>query len=204
MEKTKNERNIKIILVGGETKDRFDFSDKWAKNIYSDEKKSYINSQLSVKVIEIEGEKFIVNLWVYYSTDLNFTLTKIFTNNSLGVVYLTEEDDEKSMNNIRMIKRHIDENCRFEDGSALPSILIEKKNGNESKLKEFAVQNKIDSVFKVSIKEGTNVNESMDYLLTVINKRIKESIGWDNYFNKPEKNNIILNSKKKTQKEKGC
>lgn len=39
MEKTKNERNIKIILVGGETKDRFDFSDKWAKNIYSDEKK---------------------------------------------------------------------------------------------------------------------------------------------------------------------
>ena len=204
MEKTKNERNIKIILVGGETKDRFDFSDKWAKNIYSDEKKSYINSQLSVKEIEIEGEKFIVNLWVYYSTDLNFTLTKIFTNNSLGVVYLTEEDDEKSMNNIRMIKRHIDENCRFEDGSALPSILIKTKNGIESKLKKFALQNKIDSVFKVSIKEGVNVNESMDYLLNIINKRMKASIGWDNYFNKPERNNIILNSKKKTQKEKGC
>ena len=160
--------------------------------------------QLSVKEIEIEGEKFIVNLWVYYSTDLNFTLTKIFTNNSLGVVYLTEEDDEKSMNNIRMIKRHVDENCRFEDGSTLPSILIETKNGNESKLKEFALQNKIDSVFKVSIKEGTNVNESMDYLLNIINKRMKASIGWDNYFNKPERNNIILNSKKKTQKEKGC
>ena len=204
MEKTKNERNIKIILVGGETKDRFDFSDKWAKNIYSDEKKSYINSQLSTKEVEIEGVKFIVNLWVYYSTDLNFTLTKIFTNNSLGVVYLTEEDDEKSMNNIRMIKRHIDENCRFEDGSALPSILIKTKNGIESKLKKFALQNKIDSVFKVSIKEGVNVNESMDYLLNIINKRMKESIGWDNYFNKPERNNIILKSKKKTQKEKGC
>ena len=167
-------------------------------------KKSYINSQLSVKEIEIEGVKFIVNLWVYYSTDLNFTLTKIFTNNSLGVVYLTEEDDEKSLNKICMIKRHIDENCRFEDGSALPSILIKTKNGIESKLKEFAVENKIDSVFKVSIKEGVNVNESMDYLLNIINKRMKESIGWDNYFNKPERNNIILKSKKKTQKEKGC
>ena len=197
METTKNNRNIKIILVGGNTKDRLDFSDKWVKNIYSDKMKSHINSEFSVKEVEIEGVKYMINLWVYYSTDLNLIITKIFTFNSLGVVYFSDDDKDK----ISIVKSQIDDICRFEDGNKLPSILIGTDNDNEGELKEFAVKNEIDSVFKVSIKEGINVNESMEYLINIINKRMKESIGWENYFNKPKTKK--LDSKNDKQKKNG-
>ena len=70
----------------------------------------------------------------------------------------------------------------FSDGKPLPMTLIENKadllpeneRNNTSDLKEFAKSNNFIAGYKTSAKTGLNINESMDFLVKNVIKRLSQ------------------------------
>ena len=94
----------------------------------------------------------------------------------------------------------MDEIELFMDKKNLPSILLENKAdllppnevNNVDSLKSFAKSNNFTESFRTSAKTGLNVNESMDFLIKNIIKRLSKINGEIN----PDANSISLDPEK--------
>lgn len=101
-------------------------------------------------------------------------------------------------------KKSVDTTTKFLDGKNLPCILIQNKIDlidddevdNEEQIRKFANENNFDGFFRTSAKMGININESMDFLISIIIERI-DKIKGDKDINPLEKSrkNIILEKK---------
>ncbi len=102
------------------------------------------------------------------------------------------------------------------DGSLLPCLLIQNKIdlvseeeiNNNSEIKDFTKKNKFIEVFRSSAKQGINVNEAMEFIISQIITR-QESINKnsDLIVNERDKKSIVLDTRKTNNKDKskdGC
>lgn len=113
-------------------------------------------------------------------------------------------------------KNSIDENARLSDGSLLPCLLIQNKIDlvseeeakNDVEIKEFSRKNKFIDMFRSSAKQGININESMEFIISnIIAKQESLFKNSDTIVNENDKKSIVLNPKKNvTYKDKrdGC
>ena len=83
-------------------------------------------------------------------------------------------------------KASVEDAATFLDGGKLPCILVENKadlldnNEGEGELTNFAQENGFIKSFRASAKEGTNINESMDFLIQNIIKRMEDMSAKEN------------------------
>lgn len=123
------------------------------------------------------------------------------------------------INNYRTIKwkNSIDENARLSDGSLLTTILIENKIDlvseeqvkDDAEIKEFAKKNKFIDVYRSSAKQGTNVNEAMEFLISqIINKQETMVKDVEHFVNERDKRSIVLETRpttsNKDKNKDGC
>ena len=113
-------------------------------------------------------------------------------------------------------KNSIDENARLSDGSLLPCLLIQNKIDlvseeeikNDIEIKDFVKKNKFIDVFRSSAKQGINVSEAMEFIISqIINKQESINRNTDSIVNEKDKRSIVLDSRKANNKEKskdGC
>jgi translation elongation factor EF-4 len=113
-------------------------------------------------------------------------------------------------------KNSIDENARLSDGSLLPCLLIQNKIDlvseevikNDIEIKDFVKKNKFIDVFRSSAKQGINVSEAMEFVISqIINKQESINKNTDTIVNERDKRSIVLDSRKANNKEKskdGC
>ena len=100
----------------------------------------------------------------------------------------------------------------FIDNGNIPAILVENKvdllNTEEAeqmdKLKDFAEENNFNGYFRTSAKTGQNINESMEFLIREIIKRMEEFSSKGNEDNQrqsvtldPDKHNKEADKKRK-------
>jgi translation initiation factor 2 gamma subunit (eIF-2gamma) len=91
----------------------------------------------------------------------------------------------------------------------LPSVLIENKIDlveeeelkDDIELKEFAEKNKFNGYFRSSAKLGININESMEFLIKTIIKRMEDNSTNDRVSQDVVKSIILKNSKTIEQKK---
>ncbi len=100
------------------------------------------------------------------------------------------------------------------DGTMLPCVLIENKIDlvsderirNDSEFKEFSLIQRFSGCFRTRAKTGTNINESMEFLIKKIVEKL-ELTSDDKSFEENAKKSIILQSKyitKEKKKENNC
>ena len=88
------------------------------------------------------------------------------------------------------------------DGTMLPCVLIENKIDlvsddkikNDVEFKEFCLNYRFAGCFRTSAKTGTNVNESMEFLIKTIVEKL-EIIAEDKNFEEEARKSIILENK---------
>ena len=100
----------------------------------------------------------------------------------------------------------------FIGGGKLPCVLVENKidllpegeQSNDAKVKEFAEKNDFVGAFRASAKAGININESMEFLIKEIIKRMEAlaSKGNEEVFNSDRKS-VVLDTKKHTDSTAG-
>lgn len=113
-------------------------------------------------------------------------------------------------------KNSIDENARLSDGSLLPCLLVQNKIDlvseeevkNDAEIKDFTKKNKFIDIFRSSAKQGINVNEAMEFIIShIINKQESINKNTETIVNERDKRSIVLDTRKTNNKEKpkdGC
>jgi len=98
----------------------------------------------------------------------------------------------------------------------LPCLLIQNKIDlvseeeikNDIEIKDFVKKNKFIDVFRSSAKQGINVSEAMEFVISqIINKQESINKNTDTIVNERDKRSIVLDSRKANNKEKskdGC
>ena len=199
---TKNE--LKIIVIGNSGTGKTSFVNKWTKNTFTDTYKATIVSEFSYKIFEYQGKFYRVQLWDIAGQDKNIQITKIFSKDAHGCIVLSDITSKESIQDSLKWKASVDDTARFIDGGMLPCILIENKIDlideelvkDDSEIKKFVDENKLDNHFRTSAKMGIGINESMDYLIrTILDRLSKVAKEGENPLEK-DKNNLVLEASK--------
>lgn len=208
--------DLKIIVVGNANTGKTSFVNKWTKNLFQDAYKATIVSEFGYKIFELNGKVYRIQVWDLAGQDKSTTMTKVFCKDSHGVVILCDITDTNSLNSTIKWKKSIDDNVSFFDGTPLPMMLIQNKIDLKEKserdqikedLSDFAVKNGFIYNFQTSVKEGINVNESMnEFLTSVIEKTEKMKVKTESFATKDEKPSIILTPelRKKENNNSSC
>ena len=105
------------------------------------------------------------------------------------------------------MEKKVDDVVGFPDDSNIPGILVENKvdllkegtkEGKDKDFKDFAKKDGFCGCFRTSAKQGTNVNESMVFLIETIIERFKSME--KNGVNISRRESIVLDSGKHSNK----
>ena len=173
---------IKIVIVGNSGTGKTSFCNKWMKDKFIDEYQATIMSDFSYKIYEYKGNYYKIQFWDIGGQDKNILMTKVFCNGAHGCLILSDITFPETLNKALLWKKAVEENTKFIDGNPIPILLIQNKIDlveqedlkNDDDIKKFTEENKFIHYFRTSCKEGININESMDYLLSIIIQRMNE------------------------------
>ena len=206
---TKNE--LKIIVVGNSGTGKTSFVNKWIKDTFDENYKATIVSEFSYKIYDYKEKSYKIQLWDLAGMDQNICITKIFSKDSHGCIVVSDITDEKTLNECIRWKNSVDETTKFLDGSNIPAILIRNKvdllenqdnNDDDEQMKQFCQEHSFLRCFKTSAKTGTNIEESMNFLIsTIIDKMVKLAESGSNPFVNDRKS-LVLQSSKHTENTK--
>ena len=174
--------SIKIVIVGNSGTGKTSFCNRWMKDKFIDDYKATIMSDFSYKIYEFKGNYYKVQFWDIAGQDKNIYTSKVFTKGAHGCLIMCDITNPETLQKALLWKKSIDENTKFIDGDSIPTILIQNKIDlvkddeikNENEITSFTQNNHFTHFFRTSCKNGININESMDYLLSVIIEKMDE------------------------------
>ena len=212
--------DLKIIVIGTSGTGKTSFVNKWTKNIFSDTYKATIVSEFGFKIFECDQKLYRIQLWDLAGQDKNAMITKIFAKDAHGVIVLCDATNKQTREETTKWKSSVDESSTFLDGGKLPCILVENKidlvenEPDDGELKSFSDKNDFIGCFRASAKTGENINESMEFLIKNIIKRMEDMNKNDaegkneDVFDKNKRTSVRLDNKNHTnlgkRKKDGC
>ena len=222
--------NIKIIVIGNPNTGKTSFVKYWTKQHFNEKYKATITSEFEYKIMKINNKIYRINVWDLGGQDNNIHLQKLFTRDCNGVIIFSDLNENNLNATIKWKKIFLNLYEKFN----FPIVCIQNKidlinNDNkkfkeiENKFKSFWNENGFNFGFLTSAKSGFNVNETMNFLVNEIDKKIETNLNViknnnNNNENIIENNNIIEeedenrkksfflnleNKKKKKKKKKG-
>ena len=153
------------------------------KDTFTNDYKATVLSDFSYKIYEYKGNYYKIQFWDIAGQDKNIYTSKVFSKGAHGCIIVSDITNDETLQKTLLWKKAIDENTQFIDGEKIPSILIQNKidlisdndiSENNEDIDNFCKNNKFTNYFRTSCKDGRNVNESMDYLLSVIIDKIED------------------------------
>ena len=177
--------DIKIILIGNSGAGKTSFMNKYTKNKFTDNYKASIVAEFGFKIAEVDSELHRIQMWDLSGNDKNYTITKIFAKDAHGVIVVCDATNTQTMKESVKWKKIVDETVGYFDGGHIPSVLVENKidllpeneREDDSQLQQFARENNFDGAFRTSSKEGININEAMQFVISEDVRRWKENKG---------------------------
>ena len=179
----KCKNSLKIVIVGNSGTGKTSFCNRWMKDTFTNDYKATVLSDFSYKIYEYKGNYYKIQFWDVAGQDKNIYTSKVFSKGAHGCIIVSDITNEETLQKTLLWKKAIDENTEFIDGEKIPTILIQNKidlisdndiSDNNEDIDNFCKNNKFTNYFRTSCKDGRNVNESMDYLLSVIIDKIED------------------------------
>lgn len=205
-------KELKIMIIGSSGAGKTSFVQRWTKGEYSDDYKPTIISDFGFKIYGYKETLFRVQLWDIGGQDKSASMAKIFARDSQGCVVVTDISINENPDKIFKWKEIISEQSSFINNEKIPFILIGNKidlikSEEEKKIIEEKAKGICDTYgfmkfFLTSAKEGTNVDESMKFLLDHIIERI-EKFSEENgkEFGQKRKDTVILKNNKQHKRK---
>ena len=173
---------IKIIIVGNSGTGKTSFCNKWMKDKFIDQYQATIMSDFSYKIYEYKGNYYKIQFWDIGGQDKNIYATKVFSKGAHGCLIVSDITIPETLDKAILWKKAIEENTKFIDGNPIPILLIQNKIDlvdkdnlkNVDEISKFTETNNFINYFRTSCKEGININESMDYILSTIIDKINQ------------------------------
>jgi small GTP-binding protein len=190
--------SYKIVIVGNSGTGKTSFCNRWMKDKFPEDYKATVMSDFSYKIYEYKGNYYKIQFWDIAGQDQNIYTSRVFTKGAHGCIIMTDITNPQTLDKALLWKKSIDENTKFIDGDLIPTILIQNKIDlikedekikDEDEISKFCEEHKFSHYFRTSCKNGVNINESMDYLLSAIIDRMDE-------YHKKNDTNVVDNERK--------
>ena len=193
--------DFKIIVIGTSDTNKTGFVNKYTKNLFNETYKATIVSEFGFKIFEYGDNLHRIQLWDLAGQDKNAMITKIFAKDAHGAVIMSNAVNIQSREQSLKWKKSIDDEVKFFDGKELPCILVENNiellfdnEHDDPSLENFCKDNGFMKGFRVSSKSGENVQESMEFLIKKIIKRMEIIIEKEIDEENEDKNSIERNA----------
>ena len=179
----KGRSDIKIVLLGNSGAGKTSFCNLWINNIFKEEFKPTIMPEFSFKMYNYKGNYYKVQIWDLAGQDKNIYTAKVFTKGAHGCLVLYEAENQQSFENTIKWKKSLDDNSKFVDETPIPTLLVQNKidlvdpqnlEKDEEELKKFVNEHGFFSFVRTSCKNRQNVDQSMDFLLSVVIDKLEE------------------------------
>jgi len=199
---------FKIIIIGNQSTGKTSIVNKYLYNKFTTNYKATIISQFDFKIIKLNDQIYRLSFWDIAGQDRNPEITKLFCQNTNGVIICCEVNNITSKKDTLIWKENLLQN-RI-DLNKIPIILCENKSDllfqNDEKIYElenFSNQNGFTKCFRTSAITGFGIDDMMNFILNDIIKRTNEIN--ENILS--QQDSFILKNFKKSKKndiEKKC
>ena len=173
--------SIKIVIVGNSGTGKTSFCNRWMKDKFTDDYKATVMSDFSYKIYEYKGNYYKIQFWDIAGQDKNIYTSKVFLKGAHGCLIVSDITNKETLEKSLLWKKSIDENTKFINGENIPTILVQNKidlisenDINNDDINKFCQDNHFTYYFNTSCKNGKNINECMDYLLSYIIDKIED------------------------------
>ena len=173
--------SIKIVIVENSGTGKTSFCNRWMKDKFTDDYKATVMSDFSYKIYEYKGNYYKIQFWDIAGQDKNIYTSKVFLKGAHGCLIVSDITNKETLEKSLLWKKSIDENTKFINGENIPTILVQNKidlisenDINNDDINQFCKDNHFTYYFNTSCKNGKNINECMDYLLSYIIDKIEE------------------------------
>ena len=173
--------SLKIVIVGNSGTGKTSFCNRWMKDTFTNDYKATVMSDFSYKIYEYKGNYYKIQFWDIAGQDKNIYTSKVFLKGAHGCLIVSDITNKETLEKSLLWKKSIDENTKFINGENIPTILVQNKidlisenDINNDDINKFCQDNHFTYYFNTSCKNGKNINECMDYLLSYIIDKIEE------------------------------
>jgi small GTP-binding protein len=193
----------KIIVIGSSGTGKTSFVRRWTKNKFDNNYQVTLAADREIRVISKGKSLYQIAIWDLPGMDHNPHLTKIFAKDAQGCIILADVTNKQSLQDTIKWKKELDMQVLFPDHQPIPSVLVENKIDVLSEIEQrdmqnvarFAKKNGFDAAFRVSVKEGKNVEQVMEWLIDNIIDRMKSIKDVENSLVRNEHNKFLKQTK---------
>ena len=177
-------KELKIMIIGSSGVGKTSFVQRWTNGKFCNDYKATIISDFGFKIYNYKEELYRIQLWDIGGQDKSASMAKIFARDSHGCIVVTDLSINEPPQEIFKWKEIISDESTLVDDEKIPFVLIgnkvdlieseEEKKKLEAKSKEICDKYGFFNYFLTSAKDGTNIDESMKFLVEYIIERINK------------------------------
>ena len=176
-----NSTNLKLIIIGDSATGKTSIVNRFTNNIFNMTSIATIVPNCLKKVIKSNDIIYNINIWDLPGQDRNPILTKGFVNNSQGIIFCCEVNNENSKVNLNFWNESLKS---FDNIENIPKIIIINKSDLLKKEGYIKIINNMKDIskdlgclncFLTSAKTGENVNVAFNFLINEMIKNVKEN-----------------------------
>ena len=180
-----NSTNLKLIIIGDSATGKTSIVNRFTNNTFDITSIATIVpnclNKVIIIIIKINDIIYNINIWDLPGQDRNPILTKGFVNNSQGIIFCCEVNNENSKVNLNFWNESLKS---FDNIENIPKIIIinksdllKKKDNNNiiNNMKDISKDLGCFNCFLTSAKTGENVNDAFNFLINEMIKNVKEN-----------------------------
>ena len=167
---------LKIIIIGDTSTGKTSIVTKYIYNKFSESYKATIVSQFDFKIIKYKDQIYRLQFWDLAGQDRSPEMTKLFCQDTNGVIICCEVNKKESRDNTLKWKENLINN-RI-DIKKITLVLCENKCDllndnyeNFQELKNFSINNEFNQCFRTSALNGFGIEDMIIFIVEDIVNR---------------------------------
>ena len=167
---------LKIIIIGDTSTGKTSIVTKYIYNKFSESYKATIVSQFDFKIIKYKDQIYRLQFWDLAGQDRSHEMTKLFCQDTNGVIICCEVNKKESRDNTLKWKENLINN-RI-DIKKITLVLCENKCDllndnyeNFQELKNFSINNEFNQCFRTSALNGFGIEDMILFIVEDIVNR---------------------------------
>ncbi|XP_070193751.1 ras-related protein Rab-7L1-like [Littorina saxatilis] len=163
---------FKVIIIGDPTVGKTSFVHRYVNDSFRRDYKMTIGVDFALKVIRWSDRCNIkLQLWDIAGQERFTSMTRVYYKDAHACIVMFDLSQKNTFQNAVRWKKDLDSKCQLADGAAVPCLLLANKcdlgqrEVEQEEVEEMCKEHDFLGWSETSVKEGTMIDESMNYLI---------------------------------------
>ncbi|XP_063953639.1 ras-related protein Rab-7L1-like [Lytechinus pictus] len=166
------EKLFKVIIVGDSLVGKTTFVHRYVSGKFDPGFKTTVGVDFALKKIERSKQDIVrLQLWDIAGQERVSSLTRVYYKDASACVIMFDVTQRKTFNSVMNWKNDVEKKVTLSNGTPVPCLLLANKidlpspDVREEEIKELCHKNNFIGWNKISVKDNTNIDQSMNFLV---------------------------------------